>query len=381
MGVFDFIKGQFIEVIEWTDDSTSTMVYRFPVQNKEIKMGAQLTVRESQAAVFVNEGQIADVFGPGRYELATQNMPILTKLKSWKYGFNSPFKAEVYFVNTKQFTDQKWGTTNPVMMRDAEFGMLRLRAFGIFAFKVVEPVIFLKEIFGTNSEFDTENIVGQLRRSIVSGVSDLLGETKVAAIDLAMYYDELSSQATEKLQPRFDVYGLKLTSFYIENISLPEEVEKVLDKRTSMGVIGNMHQYAQYQAAEAIRDAAQNPGGGLAGAGVGLGAGAAMGNMFADAFKTMGQQQPQPQQPPRQQEALCPHCSANVPASYKFCPSCGKSIAPPKAKCIKCGFEMEQGMKFCPECGAVQAAERPCPGCGKTVKTDSKFCPECGTKM
>ncbi|NLY18771.1 MAG: hypothetical protein GX045_07430, partial [Clostridiaceae bacterium] len=169
MGVFDFIKNQLIEVIEWTDDTAGTMVYRFPVAGKEIKMGAQLTVRESQVAVFVNEGQIADVFQPGRYTLTTQNMPILTKLKSWKYGFNSPFKAEVYFVNTRQFTDQKWGTSNPVMMRDAEFGMLRLRAYGIYSFRVTDPVVFLKEVFGTGSMFDTNSITGQLRRSIVSG--------------------------------------------------------------------------------------------------------------------------------------------------------------------------------------------------------------------
>lgn len=377
MGLFDFVKGQFIEVIEWTDDSTSTMVYRFPVQNKEIKMGAQLTVRESQTAVFVNEGLIADVFGPGRYQLATENMPVLTKLKSWKYGFDSPFKAEVYFVNTKQFTDQKWGTTNPVMMRDAEFGMLRLRAFGIFSFKVVDPLKFLKEIFGTNQEFETESITGQLKRSIVSGISDLLGESKVPAIDLAMYYDELSQQAKIKLQPRFDEYGLLLTSFYFENISLPEEVEKVLDKRTSMGVIGNMNQYAQYQAAEAIRDAANNPGG-LAGAGVGLGAGAAMGNMFADSMRAMGQQQ---QNQPQQQETVCPGCSAKVPAGYKFCPSCGKPMASPKVKCIKCGNDMDAGMKFCPECGSQQSIERLCPNCGNKFKSDSKFCPECGTKV
>jgi membrane protease subunit (stomatin/prohibitin family) len=170
LGVLDFIKSQFIEVIEWTDDTTDIMVYRFPVQNKEIKMGAQLIVRESQSAVFVNEGVITDVFGPGRYQLVTQNMPVLTKLKSWKYGFNSPFKAEVYFINTKQFTDQKWGTSNPIMMRDKEFGMLRLRAYGIFSFKVTDPVVFLKEVFGTNQQFDTESIANQLKHSVVMGV-------------------------------------------------------------------------------------------------------------------------------------------------------------------------------------------------------------------
>lgn len=284
MGLFDFIKGQFIEVIEWTDSSTDTMVYRFPVQNMEIKMGAQLTVRESQTAIFVNEGQLADVFSPGRYRLSTENMPVLTKLKSWKYGFNSPFKAEVYFVNTKQFTNQKWGTANPIMMRDQEFGMLRFRAFGIYAFRVTDPARFLKELFGTNSTFTTESINGQLRKIITSGLADTIAESQIPALDLSMHYDELGQQAQVKLKTRFAEYGLDITTLVIENISLPEEVEKVLDKRTSMGILGNLNQYTQYQAAEALRDAAQNEGGGAVGIGTGLGAGAALGGMFAQAM-------------------------------------------------------------------------------------------------
>jgi membrane protease subunit (stomatin/prohibitin family) len=375
MGILDFIKNQFIEVIEWTDDSLETMVYRFPVAGKEIKMGAQLTVRESQAAIFVSEGQIADVFQPGRYTLTTQNMPILTKLKSWKYGFNSPFKAEVYFVNTKQFTDQKWGTTNPVMMRDAEFGMLRLRAFGIYSFRVADPVVFLKEVFGTGSMFDTNSITGQLKRSIVSGISDLLGETKIPAIDLAMYYDELSERAKERLQSRFAGLGLELVSFFIENISLPEEVEKVLDKRTSMGVIGNIGQYARYQAAEAIRDAAQNEGGGLAGAGVGIGAGASLGKMMtemlSDDNKTGNVN-------PSGSTILCPKCGATV-AAQKFCSACGAPFKTDGANCVKCGHDIEKGAKFCPECGSAQVIEIKCAGCGRSLDSGMKFCPECGT--
>ena len=170
------------------------MVYRFPVQNNEIKMGAELTVRESQVAIFVNEGEIADVFGPGRHLLYTQNMPILTKLKSWKYGFDSPFKAEVYFVNTKQFVNQKWGTSNPIMMRDSEFGMIRLRGYGIYSYRVSEPVVFLKELFGTNASYDTSSIEDQLKKMVLSGLTDLFAESKIAALDLAMHYDELSEQ-------------------------------------------------------------------------------------------------------------------------------------------------------------------------------------------
>lgn len=354
MGLFNFIRSQFIEVIEWTDYTTDTLVYRFPVEGNEIKMGAKLTVRESQAAVFVNEGRIADVFAPGLYELSTENMPVLTKLKSWKYGFNSPFKAEVYFVNTKQFTNQKWGTANPIMMRDQEFGVLRLRAFGLYSYKVVDPAKFLKELFGTNSSFQTSDIAGQLKGMIISGLSDLLGESRIAALDLAMHYDELGEQIRTKMSPRFSEYGFDMSSFVIENISLPEEVEKVLDKRTSMGILGDMNKFTQYQAAEAIREAARNEGGGSAGTGVGLGAGMGMGQMMAAAF-SQGQQSQQPAQPSafthgQQAGASCPKCHAPVPAGFKFCGNCGSNIAQEK-RCSKCGHEMSGDTNFCPKCG------------------------------
>lgn len=378
MGIFDFITNEFIEVIEWTDQSSDTIVYRFPVADNEIKMGAQLTVRESQVAIFVNEGQLADVFTPGRYELRTQNMPILTTLKSWKYGFDSPFKAEVYFLNTKQFIDQKWGTVNPIMLRDPEFGMLRLRAFGNYAYRVTDPVKFMKEIFGTSEIFDTESVEGQLKRIIISGLTDLLGEAKIPALDLAASYDEISEQAKLKFQPKFEAYGLQITSFFVENISLPEEVEKMLDKRTSMGIVGNMQQYAQFQAAEAIRDAAQNPGG-LAGAGVGLGAGAVFGNMMGQGLFTQNQQAQTNGSPSEMN--VCASCGAQVPAGHKFCGSCGKPMSSPKVSCIKCGSQIDQRLKFCPECGASQNIERHCANCGAKVEGDTKFCTECGAKI
>src|SRR5258705_4340448 len=258
MGILDRLNphSQFIEVIEWLDDSSHSILYRFPVQDQEIKNGAQLIVRESQTAVFVVEGQIADLFPPGRYTVDGGNTPILTKLGAWKYGFNSPFKAEVYFVNTKQFTDLKWGTSNPVMMRDADFGMVRLRAFGIYSIRVAEPRSFIKEIAGTNARFVTEDIEGQLKRTLVSGFSDALGESKIAALDLASNYDELSKFSKQKLQEEFKTLGLELTKFVVENISLPEEVEAAMDKRTSMGVLGDMGKYTQFEAAHAMRDAA-----------------------------------------------------------------------------------------------------------------------------
>ncbi len=346
MGILDILKGQLIDVIEWTDSSSNTMVYRYENNGKEIMMGAQLTVRESQVAIFVNEGKIADVFQPGRYELSTQNMPIMTALKSWKYGFNSPFKAEVYFVNTRQFLDMKWGTSNPVMMRDQDFGMIRLRAFGNYTFRVADPVAFLREVFGTSDLFTVEGVEGQIKRIIVSSLSDVLAQSKIPALDLAANYEELSTFALNAIAPKIAPLGLKLESVVIENISLPQEVEQAMDRRTSMGVVGDLNKYAQYQSAEALRDAAQNPSG-AAGMGAGMGAGMAMGQMMQNAFQ-QGNQQPAAQQAPT-----------------TACVSCGKGIA--------------LNSKFCPECGASQVQTVPCKNCQQPIATGSKFCPECGT--
>ena len=360
MGIFDaignLVKGQLIDVIEWTDNTGNTMVHKYDMNGKEIMMGAQLTVRESQVAIFVNEGEIADVYGPGRYELSTSNMPVMTALQSWKYGFNSPFKADVYFINTKQFLDRKWGTTNPVMMRDAEFGMIRIRAFGVFAFRVSDPVAFLKEVFGTKSITTVEDVEGQIKRTLVSGLSDAIAESKIPALDLAANYDELSSFALAAINPKVQPLGLVLTAFVIENISLPEEVEKSMDKRTSMGVLGDMGRYTQYQAAEALREAANNPGG-SAGAGMGMGAGVAMGQMFAQAFA----------QPQQAAPAPAPAPAASPAAKGSFCPECGNPVA--------------AGAKFCSNCGAKQATAAVCPGCGQPVTPGAKFCGNCGQKL
>ncbi|MEA2164984.1 MAG: hypothetical protein QOK37_3111 [Thermoanaerobaculia bacterium] len=288
MGLLDNIKNQigsqFIEIIEWLDDTTDTMVYRFPVYNQEIKMGAQLVVRENQVAVFVNEGKAADVFTPGRHVLSTANIPILTTLRGWKYGFQSPFKAEVYFFNTKMFTDLKWGTVNPVMMRDAEFGMIRLRAFGSYAMRIKDAAIFFSTIVGTQGLTVTEDILGQLKSTIVSKLSDAIAESKISALDMSSNYDELSAVAIQKIGPEFASFGLDLARFFVENISLPEEVEAAIDQRSRIGVLGDhLNQYAQLQTADAIKVAAANPGG-LAGAGAGLGAGIAIGNMMGNAM-------------------------------------------------------------------------------------------------
>ena len=248
------VRGQLIDVIEWTDDSSDTLVHKYDMNGKDIMMGAQLTVRESQAAVFVDEGRLADVFGPGRYELTTRNLPVMTSLRAWKFGFNSPFKSDVYFVSTRQFMDRKWGTANPVMMRDSEFGMIRIRAFGSFAFRVKDPAAFMREVFGTSSLFTAEGVEGQIRSLAVSALSDAIAESGIPALDLAARYDELSRRALDTLAPRVAGLGLELCGFVIENISLPEEVEKAIDRRTSMGVAGDLNRYAQFQAAEAMRE-------------------------------------------------------------------------------------------------------------------------------
>lgn len=285
MGLWDKIKGEFIDIIDWTDSTNDTIIYKFPRFQNEIKMGAKLTVRESQVAVFMNEGQIADVYQPGMYELSTQNMPILSTLKGWKYGFNSPFKVDVFFVSTKQFTNQKWGTKNPIMLRDAEFGPIRLRAFGSYAFKVSDAAVFLKEIAGTDTQYTVEEINEQLRNIAVSRGMDALAESKIPVLDISSNTDEVSKVITDKIKPEFTEIGLNLTKFLIENVSLPPEVEAALDKRSSMGIIGNLGAYTQFQAANAMEDAAKNPNGGLMGAGMGAGMGFGMMNQMGNAFQ------------------------------------------------------------------------------------------------
>ncbi|MGY4536636.1 membrane protease subunit (stomatin/prohibitin family) [Mucilaginibacter sp. UYNi724] len=286
MGLFSRLLNEFIDVIEWVDNTQDTLVWKFPRNDNAIKMGAKLTVRESQVAVFMNEGRIADVFTPGLYELQTQNMPILTTLNSWKYGFNSPFKADVYFVSTRQFTNQKWGTKNPVMIRDAEFGPVRLRAFGSFNFRVHDAKQFLTEIAATNPQFIVENINEQLRNLIVARGMDAVAQSKISILDLAANYDEMGQLISDSIQPDFIEMGLNLTKLLVENISLPPEVEQVLDKRSEMGIIGNLGAYAQFQAANAIEKSAENSiGGNLGAAGMGLGVGAAMMGQVGNVFK------------------------------------------------------------------------------------------------
>lgn len=291
MGFWEKIFGEVVDIIEWIDDSKDTMVYRFERYGNEIKYGAKLTVRESQLAVFINEGEIADILKPGLYELETSNLPVLSTLQNWPHGFESPFKAEVYFFNTKRFVDLKWGTKNPIMLRDKEFGPVRLRAFGTYAVKVTSPITFLKEVVGTDGRFTTGEITNQLRNLIVSRFAEILGESNIPILDLAANYDDLSAFITNRIGGEFQDYGLKITKLLVENISLPPEVEKTLDKRTSMGIIKNLRDYSTYQAAEAMTEAAANPGGG-ASEGIGMGIGLAMGQKMSDSLKPEADKSP-----------------------------------------------------------------------------------------
>ncbi len=333
MSLWDRLAGEFIDVIDWTDDTRDTIVWRFERQGNAIKMGAKLTVREGQVACFVHEGQLADIFPPGLYELQTNNMPIMTTLQHWSHGFDSPFKSEIYFVSTRRFQDLKWGTKNPITMRDPEFGPVRLRAFGSYEIKVADAGVFLREIVGTDGEVTTDEVTGQLRNTIVSRFSNALAASGIPVLDVAANTDQLGELLKEKIAPELMEQGVELSRFYVENVSLPEAVEQMLDKRTSMGVLGDLNKYTQFQSAEAITMAAQNPGaGGAMGAGMGMGMGMAMGNMMGQAAggNQYGAQQAGPwgQQPQAAPQAAPPppppppaaawHVAANGQTSGPF---------------------------------------------------------------
>ncbi len=262
MGLFSKLKGELIDVIEWLDSSNDTIAYRFERYGNEIKNGAQLTVRESQVAVFINEGKIADVFPPGRYELTTKNLPILTTLNAWMHGFNSPFKAEVYFLNTKKFTNQKWGTPNVFYVRDADFGRVSLRAFGTYTMRINDPVKFIKEVLGTSGDFTTDEITGELRNLIITQFIDAVGESKIPLLDMAQNYKDISEFCQKKLGEEFKEYGLEITKFLVSSISLPEKLQEKLDEGTGMNMLGDMNKYSQMKAADAMEGAANNPGSG-----------------------------------------------------------------------------------------------------------------------
>src|SRR6187397_3304157 len=271
MAIIDFLKKQFIDIIEWTDDSRDTLSFRFPDEDKEIKRGAQLIVRESQVAQFVYLGEFGDTFGPGKHQLVTDNIPILTRIKSWPYGFNSPFKADVYFVVTRLFTGNKWGTSNPVMLRDSDFGMVRVRAFGTYDFKIVDPKTFLREVAGSDHNFRLHEFADTMRSRIVSLFTDAIATAKIPVLDVASRYTELGEALQPLINPAIVAkYGLEITSFIVENVSVPPEVEQAIDKRASMAAVGNLNDYVKFQMAQGLEKGNGGPGGMAAEMAVGM---------------------------------------------------------------------------------------------------------------
>ncbi|OLB19969.1 MAG: hypothetical protein AUI12_06650 [Acidobacteria bacterium 13_2_20CM_2_57_6] len=329
MSLRDFITKQFIDVIEWVEPEEGLLAYRYPMQDREIQNGGKLTVRDSQAAVFVNEGKVADAFGPGLYTLNTQTLPILTYLKNWDKAFKSPFKSDVYFFSTRIQIDQHWGTQNPISIRDKEFGALRLRGFGIYSYHLSDAKSFYSKISGTRDIYHVADLEGQLRNTIIAKMTDAFAASQVPFLDMAANQGALAEKIGEALKPSFTDYGLALDSFVVENLSLPDELQKVLDQRISMNVLGDMGKFTQYQVAQAIPIAAGNEGGGAVGMGAGLGAGVAMGQAMMDAVKksistpAVGAA-PAPAGAPSAETKFCSECGKSISRSAKFCPECGK---------------------------------------------------------
>jgi len=329
MSLRDFLSKQFIDVIEWVEPDDGILAYRYPMQDREIQNGGKLTVRESQMAVFVNEGRVADVFAPGLYTLNTQTLPILTYLMNWDKAFKSPFKSDVYFLSTRLQTNQRWGTPNPITIRDKEFGAVRIRAFGIYTYHIVDPKTFYSKISGTRDLYTVPELEGQLRNTIVGRMTDTFANSQVPFLDMAANQIVLADKLLASLKPGFAEYGLVLDSFVVENLSLPDELQKILDQRIGMSMVGDVGRYTQFEVAQSIPIAAANEGAGGAGLGAGLGAGVAMGQAMMDAMRKPGSAQAESASP-----------AAGLEAETKFCMSCGKQI--PRAS------------KFCPECGHAQ---------------------------
>ena len=370
-----FIKKNLLKVIEW-EFSEDVMVHKFELPDRyEIMNKSKLIVRESQAAIFVYQGQIADVFtAAGTYTLETDNVPILSKLAAWKYAWEMPNRVDIYFINLKQFIDKKWGTANPIMMRDKDFGMIRLLGHGEYSFHVSDPATFMKACFGTVRSYSSDKISEYLKDIVLMELTDLLGECEIPALDLASNYRELGDTTRDKVADKFGKLGVVADEVIIKNLKLPEAVEQTMDKRTSLGVIGDqMSSYAQYESVGAMRDAAKNPGAGgmFAGIGVGLGAGSRLGVGFGENIDGA-------MSATAKKTVECSKCGAKMSEHAKFCPECGQKAAT-TIVCGNCKKEISGNSKFCPECGSPVASK--CPSCGKDVKADAKFCPECGHKI
>jgi membrane protease subunit (stomatin/prohibitin family) len=324
VSLLSFLSKQFISVIEWNEPQDGILAFRYPMQDLEIQNGGQLTVSESQVAAFVNEGRIADIFGPGLHTLATRNLPILTDLMNWDKDFESPFKSEVYFFSTRLQIDQKWGTATPITIRDNEFGAVRLRCFGIYSYRIADPRLFFNQVSGTRQAYFTSDLEGQLRDSILAHTTGIFANSGISFLDLAANQQQLAGKIVEQMKPAFAALGLELNSFIVENVSLPDELAKVLDQRIGMSIVGDVNRYTQYAAAESLDLAAANTGGG-AGVGMGLGAGAAVAQVLAASLKA-----------PAAAPVAAPVAAAPA-ADTKFCIDCGKSIPVRSKFCAECG--------------------------------------------
>ncbi len=375
MGVMDFIRGQLIDVIEFQTDDKDILAHKFENGGKQIMMGAKLTVRPGQMAVFVNEGQVADIFNEGLYELSTSNMPILTKLKSWKYGFESPFKVDIYFFSVDDKIQQAWGTPSKIAVKDPEFGILRIGANAYYSYKIVDPAVALKKLVATDSEFTVAECKPQLNAFLTTSFTDFFAESKVSLFDAYANVKEFSDMVLNDVKDKFTEYGLELISFSLRQISIPDAVEKAMDERATIGALGGMDMYQRKQMTDAMADAtvaaAENEGGGnMAGMGMQIGAGATMGvgmaGMMQGVMNGMNNQQTA-QQAPQQNQA------PNV--------AVGTGAVQGGAACTSCKASIGDNAKFCPECGAKQEKAKFCTNCGNTLDVGVKFCSECGTKQ
>jgi len=376
---------EFLDVIEWFDKTGHEIVHRYPEEGSaEIKFGAQLIIRENQAAVFFRDGKGLDVLGVGRHTLSTQNLPMLTKVLSLPWGFKSPFRCEVCFINLKIFTDMRWGTKDPVAFKDKEFGLIRLRAFGTFTMQVSQPLLFINTLVGTQGSFETANVEDYLREIIVSRLNDFLGETVDSLANLPQYYDRMAVAVKTRLTEDFRKYGMEMVDFYINRITPPDDVQKMIDEKSAMAAVGNLDDFLKFKAAKAIGDAATSgisaPGSG-ANAGMGLGIGAGMGMMIPGMlYKVLGTAEESAQRIRERGTVNCPACHGEVSLNSRFCAFCGHQLVVIK-KCPRCSRDLAAGDKFCPSCGLDLVSELRCKSCQAKLPHGTRFCLNCGERV